>query len=215
VVDAAGVDENRARAWLAQAAGDGLEQSLAVVNRVLQAQRVAAADPYGPQVGLSGALVVRRGYGLGEQVAEGRWEEAVEVAVDPAGSGRRRRRDALRPQERLAALLSARDTALACEELTLRARADLDAGRTREAALQVRVALEAGVAELEREAGRVQDMHERLDDLRERRKAIGEAANQALAGPPSAQADAAVAEAVGRLEAALRARSAAGFEPSS
>jgi hypothetical protein len=71
------------------------------------------------------------------------------------------------------------------------------------------------VAELEREAGRVQDMHERLDDLRERRKAIGEAANQALAGPPSAQADAAVAEAVGRLEAALRARSAAGFEPSS
>ncbi|MDX6649286.1 MAG: hypothetical protein QOJ97_1237 [Solirubrobacteraceae bacterium] len=215
VVDAAGVDEARARDWLAEPAADGLDESLAVVNRVLQAQRVATADPYAPQVGLSGALVVRRGYGRGEQVAEGRWEEAVEVPVDRGGSGRRQRRDALRPQERLAALLSARDAALACEELTLRARADLDAGRAREAALQVRVALEAGLAELERDTGRVEDMHERLDGLRERRKAIGEAANQALAGPTSPEADTAVAEAVAQLEAALRARSAAGFEPSS
>ena len=37
---------------------------------------------------------------------------------------------------------------LACEELVLRARADLDAGRFREAALQARVALESLLAEM-------------------------------------------------------------------
>ena len=37
---------------------------------------------------------------------------------------------------------------LACEELVLRARADLDAGRVREAALQARMALESLLAEL-------------------------------------------------------------------
>ena len=45
---------------------------------------------------------------------------------------------ALAPQERLAALLAGRDVALACEELALRARLDLDQGREREAALQLR-----------------------------------------------------------------------------
>ena len=54
----------------------------------------------------------------------------------------------LRPQERLAAILGGRDVALACEELALRARLDADAGRWREAAFQLRVALEAAIAEL-------------------------------------------------------------------
>ena len=52
------------------------------------------------------------------------------------------------PEERFAALLGGREQALACEELVLRARADLDAGREREAALEARVALEALLAEL-------------------------------------------------------------------
>ena len=88
---------------------------------------------------------------------------------------------ALRPHERLAALLGGRDVALACEELTLRARADLDAGRIREAALQLRVALEAAIAELEpwRDRG---DMAQRLETLREHRGAVGSAANAALRG---------------------------------
>ena len=47
------------------------------------------------------------------------------------------------PEERFAALLGAREPQLVAEELVLRARADLDAGRPREAALQARVALEA------------------------------------------------------------------------
>ena len=54
----------------------------------------------------------------------------------------------LRPQARLAAVLNGRERPLACEELTLRARLDLDHGREREAALQVLVALDAALAEL-------------------------------------------------------------------
>ena len=42
-----------------------------------------------------------------------------------------------------------RDVALACEVLALRARVDLDQGRGREAALQLRAALDAALAELE------------------------------------------------------------------
>ena len=41
-----------------------------------------------------------------------------------------------------------RDAVLACEELTLRARGDLDRGRDREAALQLEAALSAALAEL-------------------------------------------------------------------
>ena len=53
------------------------------------------------------------------------------------------------PEERFAALVGGHGSPLAAEELVLRARADLDAGRTREAALQARVALEALLAELQ------------------------------------------------------------------
>ena len=211
VIQAPEVSEAEAGAWLAEAAEEGLDAPLGVANRVLHAHRLAAADPYVREVGRDGALVARLGYGSGEQVADGRWDEAVELP--PARESRRvRRTSALRPQERLAALLSGRDRALTCETLVLRARSDLDAGRDREAALQVRVALEAALAELEGAAGRVDDMPDRLAELRERRGAIGDAANQALAGPLDAEAQEAVATTTERLEAALRARSAAGFD---
>ena len=84
----------------------------------------------------------------------------------------------LSPQERLAALLSGRDAALACEELTLRARGDLDHGRAREAALQLAIALDTALAELEawREQG---DMARRLEELDDRRGAVAEAARAA------------------------------------
>ena len=54
------------------------------------------------------------------------------------------------PDERFAALLGGREAALACEELVLRARADADAGRDREAALQARIALESLLSEMEK-----------------------------------------------------------------
>jgi hypothetical protein len=105
----------------------------------------------------------------------------------------------LAPQERLAAILGGRDAPLAGEDLLLRARADLDAERHREAALQARVALEALIAELGRESRDV-------DDLRNRRQAIGQAANAALDGDLSEEQAVAVAEAVVAMDRALRHR---------
>src|SRR3954451_15172784 len=110
---------------------------------------------------------------------------------------------ALRPQERLAALLGARDAPLAAEELALRARVDLLSGRRREAALQLRIALEAGLAELE--PWRDQ-LSERLADLRNARATVGDAANAALRGGIDDATAAQIEDVLSRLEGALRAR---------
>jgi hypothetical protein len=103
------------------------------------------------------------------------------------------------PGERLAAILSGRDQLLACEELLLRARADLDAHRPREAALQARIALEAVLAELPAEID---------PELAAARAEIGDAANAALQGDPPEHLQHAVAYAVARMERALRRRHA-------
>ena len=81
----------------------------------------------------------------------------------------------------MAAVLGGREQVDVCETLLLRARADLDAGREREAALQLRVGLEALLVELK---GAVADPgHERgHGELNSRRREAGEAANAALAG---------------------------------
>ena len=79
----------------------------------------------------------------------------------------------------MAAILGGRETGDACETLLLRARADLDAGRDREAALQLRVGLEALLVELKdalADPGHETDM----GTLAERRSEIGDAANAAL-----------------------------------
>ena len=201
-------DADEAARWLRDADRDEeVTGALAILNRALHAHRVATADPYAHEVARSDALVLRLGYGEGEQVADGRWTDAVEIPLAP---GRRKREAALRPQERLAAVLGGRDVTLACETLLLRARADLDAGREREAALQLRVALEAALAELAawRDRG---DLGERLAALADERAAVAEAANAALQGGLAPAQAEAVGDVIERLEAALRARSAAGF----
>ena len=123
---------------------------------------------------------MRIGYGSGEEVADGRFTAAREVDVRASGASRRRRREEeLRPQERVAAVLGGRERLDACETLLLRARADLDAGRDREAALQLRVGLEALLVELQgalADPGHEEDMA----TLSERRSEVGEAANAAL-----------------------------------
>lgn len=197
--------------WLEQADLERESASaVATLNRALHAHRIATADAYVREVSLDQALVVRVGVGEGEQVAYGRWTKALTLPV-PKTSRAGRRVAALRPQERLAALLGGRDAALACEELVLRARLDVDGERYREAALQVRVALEAALAELEPWAARG-DLAGRLADLHEARGKIGAAANRAL---ESGLDDAAIDDVVhvlGRLEAALRARTAVGID---
>ncbi len=127
-------------------------------------------------------MAVRIGYGSGDEVAAGRFTAAREVDVWATGASRRRRRaEELRPQERTAAVLGGRERIDACETLLLRARADLDAGRDREAALQLRVGLEALLVEL---VGAVKDPghDEDMATLAARRSEAGDAANMALKG---------------------------------
>jgi hypothetical protein len=94
---------------------------------------------------------------------------------------------------------------LVSEELVLRARVDVEQGRDREAALQVLVALDAALAELQID-GSADALAERLGDLRGQREAIARAAQSALAGPLPASDREAVEHTLGRIEAALRAR---------
>ena len=207
VIDATPLYErDAAEAWLARAVGEQSDAvvagALAVLNRAVAGHRLAAADPLVADADPARALVTRVGYGSGEQVADGDWEAAR--VLPPPREGRAR---ALVPQQRLAALLSGRDVALACEELALRARGDLTAGRGREAAMQTHLAVEAAVAELESWRGRG-DMAERIDALAARREPVAEAANAAIHGGLEPEHVEAVESALQRLEAALRARAA-------
>jgi hypothetical protein len=197
--------DEEAAAWLAGLRGDRgvleseLEAAVAVLNRALHSHRVATADPYVTEVSPERALVVRVGYGSGEEVADGRYGECVEL---PYGGRRRPRRSMEAPEERFAALLGGREEVLPAEELVLRARADLNARRLAEAALQARVAIEAllaaGVASAESgPAG---------GSLASHREAIASAANAALSGELPGDSAAALEEAVAAMELALKRR---------
>jgi hypothetical protein len=202
VVDATPLSEPDA--WL-EASGEEVEATaLAVLARAVAARRVAAADPWLPDPDPDRALVTRIGYGPGEAVADGEWTVAREIEKARGKGGRRR---ILEPQERVAALLSGRDVALACEELALRARADLDRGRGREAAIQLDAALRAALAELEgwREH---RDLAARIAELDGHLAAVRAAADAALHGGLDDTQLASVREVLPRLEAALRARAA-------
>lgn len=196
-----------AASWLERVRGDEaardaeVADAVAALNGAIRAHRAAAADPYARDVTRAGASVARIGYGSGEQVAEGHFDEAYELP--PPARGRERRAEALAPQERLAAILGGSHPLLASEELVLRARADLDAGRPREAALQARIALETLLAEL-RPGGAAERLAAVLGELGGDREAVGRAANEALAGDPSAELQDDVADCVERMQRALR-----------
>lgn len=202
--------EAQARAWLADLDRErDVQAAAAFVNRLVHAHRIAAADAYVHEVSPAQALVTRAGWGEGEQVAHGQWLHAVELAPLP-GRGRGRRRDrswALRPQERLAALLGGRGAALLCEELTLRARLDLDQGRPRHAAVGLDSALAVAVTELSAEQR--QDLALRIAELDSLREGAAAQAELALSGQGAPEEDL-LEHALGRLEAALRARTATG-----
>lgn len=221
--------ESQARAWLAELDGEReMAAATTVVNRVLHAHRIAAADPYVHEISPAQALVIRAGWGAGEQVADGRWLHARALSFGGRGrrsSRRRERSAALRPQERLAALLGGRNASLACEELTLRARLDLDHGRLEHAAIELDRALTLAVRELRGE--RREDLALRIDELEQLRAGVRAQAAAALGEAPPAATDAsaadgastagtadredAIAHALVRLESALRARTASGF----
>ena len=117
---------------------DELGRALTVLNEALHAYRIARADPHVRDVSLDQALVARIGFGSGDDAVAGLFKQAWELPRDGVA---RAKRSMEAPEERFAALLSGRERVLACEDLVLRAGADIRAGRTREAALQSRVAL--------------------------------------------------------------------------
>ncbi len=211
LVETTVVDDEQAKRWLDAMEGDvateAIEEGLLVLNRALRAFRAAAADPVLREVTAAQALTLRVGYGQGVEVADGAWTAARDVGMADDKGKRRKRVAALRPHERFAALLSGRDAVLACEELALRGRLDLDQDRPREAALQIHLAIEAALAELAAFRG-TDTVGRRLDDLEAFRDPLARAASEALQGGPSTATIATVAEALAKLEATLRARSA-------
>ena len=188
--------DDDAAGWLA---GADLEEELtaavAVLNTALRAHRLAAADPYVTDVTAERALVARVGYGSGQAVVDGHFAEAREL---PRFGPRRARRSMEAPEERFAALLSGREEALPAEELVLRARADLTAGRLQEAALQARVAIEALLAALPDSPD--------MASVSAHRDTCASAANAALRGPLPGDEAAALEEAVAAMEKALKRR---------
>ena len=204
--------EEEAEGWLLAAADseeavDALvAEGVALVNRALFAQGAAAGDPHVRELTELEASAVRIGYGTGEEVAAGRYTAARYVDVRETGASRRRRRaEELRPQERVAAVLGGRERVDACEPLLLRARADLDAGREREAALQLRIGLEALLVEL-KDALADPRHTEDMGALETSRGAVGQAATAALQGDLDAETSGRVRETLEICERVLRRR---------
>jgi hypothetical protein len=205
-------NEAEAAGWLDQASGDTevidalVAEGIGLLNQALHAHAVASGDPHVQALTPQRAVAVRLGYGSGEEVANGEFSAAWEVDTQAgAATKRQQRAEELRPQERLAAVLGGRDQFDACETLLLRARYDIDGGRPREAALQLRVGLEALLAELR---GALDDPGHEQDfaELESRRHEAGELANRALSGALDAESAKQVSELIETCERVLRRR---------
>lgn len=209
VIDPVSVSaERQARGWLAQMDAEReARAAAATLNRLLFAHRIATADPHVRELSPMQALATRAGWGEGEQVAYGQWSHARELRFSEHRT--RRRSAALRPQERFAALLGAREAPLLCEEHALRARLDLDQGRVAHAALELEHAYAAASQELP--AQERADLEARIAELEQLRPGVLAGAHAVREGPlaqsggPDEQT---VNHALTRLEAALRARTA-------
>lgn len=135
-----------AEAWLQEVSdSEEMSKSLAAetartLNRALRAHRAAAGDPYATDLHHGSAVAIRFGFGSGDELVDGRWTEAVEMPE----SGRRALLAASRaevgPQERVAAVLGAREEVAPYEELLAGARRALAEGRIEEAAVMVEAA---------------------------------------------------------------------------
>lgn len=204
--------ESEAGNWLEEAIANDdsidalLSEGIEVLNRALHAHAVASGDPNVQVLTPRRAASARLGYGSGEQVANGDFSAAREIDVRTGGASRRQQRaEELRPQERVAAVLGGRERFDACETLILRARNDLDAGRAREAALQLRVGFEALLVELK---GALTDPgHEKdMGTLSAARHEVGELANHALRSDLDDAAVVRTEELIGVCERVLRRR---------
>jgi hypothetical protein len=201
-----GAEEAAAR-WLESLRADPdaataeVDAALVLINLAVHAHRTTALDSHQPDVSTDQALAVRVGYGTGDQLADGRYTAALDL---PRIDTRRRRADALRPQDRIAAVLGGREEVGVFELPLLRARSDLDAQRLGEAALQLRI----GLAALLHVRGDLDSAGQRDDlaQLEERREAVATAARAALNGTLSPAETEAVAETLAICERVLKRR---------
>jgi hypothetical protein len=202
VIDPEGLGSDAAaEEWLRLARDEGTGEALvaaalAIVNRAFHAAALAAFDSHPRELGVGAALAIRVGYGGGDDVAEGRWRDALDLPGP--GARRARRADALRSDERFAAILGGREAIGPGETLVLRARADVDAGRFREFALQLAAGLEALVAELP--AG------DERDALEARGEGVSKAADLALTSDLAAATVDELTQILSLCERALRRR---------
>jgi hypothetical protein len=180
---------------------DRRKAAIEIVGKAMVAQRVASNDPLAEESPPK-PIAARIGTGSGEQVADGRWEDAAEI---PPGPRQKKRRRPAPTDGRFTSLLGGRSVVPACSLLALRGRADLDAGREREAVLQVEAAVAAAREEL---GGTVKA--ERMEALAAHGAALAAAAAEARAGRPGPDSLAAATAALERLEAALRSLGASG-----
>jgi hypothetical protein len=175
-----------------------------LINAAVQAQRTATLDPFLADVSAQHALAVRIGFGDGEALADGRYERAIDLP----GAERRPRTEALAPQETIAAVLGGRRPLDACTGALLRARADLDAGRHRDAALQTRIGLAALLAD--RDQFGAPNQAEDLAVLEGRAAAVKSTAEEALRGGLATDRVAELAQTLKLCERVLRRRRAYG-----
>jgi hypothetical protein len=139
------LDEDRAQELLQATGGSDaeaqrwIEHGLDVLNIAIRAYRAGAHDPYVSEVTARDPRRIRIGYGSTEDVGNGAWRMALELPLRQPG--RSTRIDRLRPSEAVAMSLAGRGVVLEAEDLLLRTMLDLDNGRTRGAAYQLRAAL--------------------------------------------------------------------------
>jgi hypothetical protein len=208
VIDSVGFeDEAAASKWLDRCRGeeDEREQStdhaIRVINRAIHANRVSSGDPYEHELTREQAQMVRLGYGGGDDVVDGHWRAAITLPA-PRQRGRRKM---LGPHEQLAAILSGRSEAHPSEDLALRARLDLEQGRTRQSAIQLRAAADA----LEVELAAMHDDPEPSEAMRkmaDRRSEFQDLAAAAARGELSDGQAAMLDELIGECERILRRR---------
>jgi len=142
-------DTERASDWLEQVISDDavttalLEEVVTTVNRALLAYRVSAPDAYAGDLNASAAIAVRFGYGTGQELADGRWTAATELAEGRRRSLRAEMIDGVGAQERVAGVLGGRDEVRPEETLLVDAERAAAQGRTRLAAMTLGLAVEA------------------------------------------------------------------------
>ncbi len=165
--------ENDADSWLrtmeeSEVTGAVLDDAIQTLDRVRAADAASSGIPFGTPTEIASILAARIGYGDGDQVASGRYLEAVDVDAR-GGTGEKRREKLARngPLARTAAVLGGREPATACEVAIPRIRFDLTNGNGAAARLAIAGAVGATISELEfavDDEGHEQDL-DRLEEL--------------------------------------------------